>query len=109
MNILVIQSIVLFMLIGMLPSNKPIEHEDINAKTDTIYWEAGKLLSRNDFRGSEPYMSQFAAYTYTIILMEYDVKSNNRDKIDPTFAIHAAFNPKNHGFLKHQKTILIVY
>jgi len=103
MNLLMIQSLMMFMLIGMLPSNKSIEHEHLSANPDTIFWEARNTLDRNDFRGSEPYISQFAAYTYTIILMEYDVRSKNRDKIEPKFSIRAAFNPKKSWISKSSK------
>lgn len=94
MNLVFIQSLLLLLVFGIFPNNKPIVHEHLSANSDTIFWTPGYLLDRSDFKGSEPYRSEFAAYTYTIILMEYDVRSNNRDRIEPKFTIRAAFNQK---------------
>jgi hypothetical protein len=104
MNYTILSSLGLFVLIGASNPSKTIDVPNDSSKHDTLYWENHAALSRSDFLGSEPYMSQFAAYTYTIILMEYDVTSNGNREIQPNFSISAAFNKKKSWISKASAT-----
>lgn len=94
MNYAVLSSLMLVVLMGVSrPSKMHLAVEDAS-QHDTLYWENHAALSRSDFLGAEPSISQFAAYTYTIILMEYDVSTRREGVIQPNFKIQAAFNKK---------------
>ncbi len=61
-----------------------------NATADTLYWSPKALLNWSDFQSTAPAGHNFAAYTFTIITMEYEVLERGR-QIQPRFQVRSAF------------------
>ena len=64
------------------PSSKP--------NTDTLYWNDGVKLSWDDFKGKSNNSGGYAALTYTVIALDYDINSNGQT-FNPTFTVKCAF------------------
>ncbi len=58
--------------------------------TDTLQWTPAKKLVWDDFKADAP-RSRFAAYTFTVITMDYSIKSSGK-ALQANFAITSAFN-----------------
>jgi hypothetical protein len=58
--------------------------------SDTIQWTASKKLEWIDFKAEAP-RSRYAAFTFTVITMDYSLKSKG-NSIDAKFEVTAAFN-----------------
>ena len=89
-----ILSLLPIFMLGFI-SISPVKQADgnlIHSKNDTLFWNEGLKLSRADFFGKEPKRSPYAGYSYTIILMDYEVESFDRRNIKPVFKIRSAFN-----------------
>ena len=58
---------------------------------DTLYWSPGLKLTWDDFQGEPPPVNGYAAYTYTIITLQYTaiIRGNT---VSPEFKIRTAFN-----------------
>jgi hypothetical protein len=69
--------------------------------SDTLAWHPETKLTWNDFLAEAPSRNNFAAFTYTLISMEYSAKITN-GKVTPKFEIYAAFN-KRKSWVKNQK------
>lgn len=69
--------------------------------SDTLAWHPETKLTWNDFLAEAPARNNFAAFTYTLISMEYSAKITN-GKVTPKFEIYAAFN-KRKSWVKNQK------
>lgn len=64
------------------PSSKP--------NTDTLYWRDGIKLTWDDFKAKSSNSGGYAALTYTVITLDYDVNSNGQT-YNPTFTVKCAF------------------
>lgn len=60
------------------------------AQNDTLYWREGVTLTWDDFKSKAPNQTGFAAYTYTIITMGYELKTSG-ETYKPKFTVHSAF------------------
>lgn len=69
--------------------------------SDTLSWQPETKLTWNDFLAEAPSRNNFAAFTYTLISMEYSAKITD-GKVKPSFKIYAAFN-KRKSWVKKQK------
>ena len=68
--------------IAKTPSSKP--------NTDTLYWNDGIKLTWDDFKAKSTDTKGYAAYTFTMITLNYDVKSSGQT-FTPTFTVKCAF------------------
>jgi hypothetical protein len=64
------------------PSSKP--------NSDTLYWRDGIQLSWDDFKAKSTDTKGYAAYTFTMITLNYDVKISGQT-FTPTFTVKCAF------------------
>lgn len=60
-------------------------------QNDTLLWATNAKLTWDDFHAKPPTNSSFAAFTYTIVNMEYSVVIEG-ESLKPKFNISAAFN-----------------
>ena len=58
--------------------------------SDTLQWTPTKMLGWSDFKADAP-RSRFAAYTFTVITMDYSIKSSGKS-LKANFSITSAFN-----------------
>lgn len=58
--------------------------------SDTLQWTPAKKLVWDDFKAEAP-RSRFAAYTFTVITMDYSIKSSGK-ALQANFTITSAFN-----------------
>jgi hypothetical protein len=65
-----------------IPSSKP--------NTDTLYWNDGIKLTWDDFKGKGINSGGYAALTYTVIALDYDINSNGQT-FNPKFTVKCAF------------------
>jgi len=89
-----------FLLFLRLISATPlpeVQHDSPNtihaASQDTLYWMPSIVLTWADFQGTAPASNPFAAYTFTIVTLEYNATISG-NIVKPTFKIRAAFNRK---------------
>jgi hypothetical protein len=62
----------------------------VKAQQDTLYWREGVSLTWDDFKSKAPKQTGFAAYTYTIITMGYELKTSG-ETYKPKFTVNSAF------------------
>jgi len=74
--------------------------QDDNA-SDTLIWQPETKLNWDDFLAEAPNRNSFAAFTYTLINMEYSA-TITEGKVIPSFKIYAAFN-RRRSWVKNQK------
>jgi hypothetical protein len=74
--------------------------QDDNA-SDTLIWQPETKLNWDDFLAEAPSRNSFAAFTYTLINMEYSA-TITEGKVIPSFKIYAAFN-RRRSWVKNQK------
>ncbi len=74
--------------------------QDDNA-SDTLIWQPETKLHWDDFLAEAPSRNSFAAFTYTLINMEYSA-TITEGKVIPSFKIYAAFN-RRRSWVKNQK------
>ncbi len=70
--------------------NAELANAPAPAFTDTIQWTTSKKLDWIDFKAEAP-RSRFAAYTFTVITMDYSLKSEG-NSVQAKFEVTAAFN-----------------
>jgi len=58
--------------------------------SDTLQWTSTNKLKWNDFKADAP-RSRFAAYTFTVITMDYSIKSLGKS-LQANFTVTSAFN-----------------
>ncbi len=69
----------------------PVEsHVHTREFSDTLQWTPTKMLEWSDFKADAP-RSRFAAYTFTVITMDYSIKSSGKS-FKANFSITSAFN-----------------
>ncbi len=69
----------------------PVEsHVHVREFSDTLQWTPTKILGWSDFKAEAP-RSRFAAYTFTVITMDYSIKSSGKS-LQANFSITSAFN-----------------
>ena len=69
--------------------------------SDTLTWQPSTKLTWEDFLGEAPARNSYAAFTYTMISMEYSATITN-GKVKPTFEIYSAFNRRK-SWVKKEK------
>jgi len=72
-----------------------------HSASDTLIWQPETKLVWDDFLAEAPARNKFAAYTYTLINMEYSATMTD-GKVKPTFEIYAAFN-RRRSWVKNQR------
>ena len=72
-----------------------------NSASDTLIWQPETKLVWDDFLAEAPARNKFAAYTYTLINMEYSATITD-GRVKPTFEIYAAFN-RRRSWAKNQR------
>ena len=84
---------ILFLALAKKPTELVSVKNSSEAKTeDTLYWSKDYKLTRADFYADEPRRTPYAGFSYTIILLDYEVESLKTNRIVPKFSIKAAFN-----------------
>lgn len=69
----------------------PVEsNAHVREFSDTLQWTPTKMLGWSDFKADAP-RSRFAAYTFTVITMDYSIKSSGKS-LKANFSITSAFN-----------------
>jgi murein DD-endopeptidase MepM/ murein hydrolase activator NlpD len=88
------------------PSSKP--------NSDTLYWNDGIKLTWDDFKAKSTDTKGYAAYTFTMITLNYEVKTSGQT-FTPTFTVKCAFqkskswvnrkdtNSQTHEILAHEQ------
>ena len=81
-------SVIVYAFVGL---GAPVE-TDYRAGdfADTLQWIPAKKLVWSDFKADAP-RSRFAAYTFTVITMDYSIKSSGKS-FKANFSITSAFN-----------------
>jgi len=81
-------SVIVYALVGL---GTPVE-ADYRAGdfADTLQWASTKKLAWSDFKADAP-RSRFAAYTFTVITMDYSITSSGKS-LKANFSITSAFN-----------------
>jgi hypothetical protein len=64
--------------------------QSVAPASDTLYWKTDVKLNWADFQSTAPGGHNFAAYTFTIITMEYEVLERGT-QIHPRFTVRSAF------------------
>ncbi|MEX1189464.1 MAG: DUF922 domain-containing protein [Bacteroidia bacterium] len=83
------------LLLGEFQTPKQkLEIETVQSKNDTIFWAKEMKLTRADFHAPEPRRTPYAGYSTTVILMDYEVESQQKKLIQAKFNIRAGFNKK---------------
>ncbi len=62
----------------------------LKTQQDTLYWREGVHLTWDDFKSKTPKQAGFAAFSFTIITMSYELKYTG-EVYKPKFTVHSAF------------------
>ena len=66
------------------------ENRPQSKSSDTLYWNDGIKLTWDDFKAISTDTKGYAAYTFTMITLNYEVKSSGQT-FTPTFTVKCAF------------------
>lgn len=82
-------SVIVYALLGL--AGAPVETNSRAGEfADTLQWASTKKLAWSDFKADAP-RSRFAAYTFTVITMDYSITSSGKS-LEAYFTITSAFN-----------------
>ena len=64
----------------------------LSNSNDTLFWQESYSIQRTDFIGRNDNTSGFAAYSFTMVILDYSIAINRWGVKEPSFNIRAGFD-----------------